>query len=125
MTVSPDEARAALLVATRPRVYAGLADGDPLDGGAELTTPGYHRQPVEFSEPQETPGFCYVDNTAPLAFGVLPSGPSLSVTFALLADTESGATIRRAAPLDKPVEVREFEQPTIPAGALRVIVPLS
>jgi len=119
MTVSPDEARAQLLVATRPHVYAGLADGDPLDGGTEL----YRRQPVEFGEPQETPAFCYADNTAPLTFAPLPSGPSIRVTFALLADTETGATIRRSAPLDKAVEIAEFEQATMPTGALKIIVP--
>ncbi len=124
MTVGEDEARASLLVATRPNVYAGLCAGDPLDGGSELDFEGYHRSPVSFSEPQDDERAAFVDNTDRLTFGTPPSGATIDVTFALLADSETGATIRRTAPLARPVRIAEFEEPTIPAGSLRVAVPM-
>ena len=124
MSVSTGEARAGLLVATRPNVYAGLADGDPLIDGAELTAAGYHRVKVAFSTPQDGAGAAYVDNVGILAFGALMSGAGANVTHALLADTDTGAaTIRRTAKLARPQQIVEFEEPTIPAGSLRVTVP--
>ena len=126
MTVSHDERWAGLLVATRPHVYVGLADGDPLVDGAELTAAGYHRVKVAFSKPQDEADAAFVENVDLLAFGTLSSGAGANVTHALLADTDTGAaTIRRTAKLTRPQQIAEFEEPMIPAGALRVTVPRS
>ncbi len=124
MSVGEDEARAQLLVSVRPSVYAGLCAGDPLDGGSELDFEGYHRVLVDFSEPQDDADVAYADNTDALHFGTLPSGAEITVTFALLADTAAGDSIRRTAPLVRPVMIREFEEPSVPAGSLRVAVPM-